>query len=73
MAERAAEAIGADPLLARVAAYYHDIGKAVQPFFFIVRETLIAIATDSESLRTANTPMSIFTAPQNVSRIEKSP
>ena len=35
MAERAAEAIGADPLLARVAAYYHDIGKAVQPFFFI--------------------------------------
>jgi cyclic-di-AMP phosphodiesterase PgpH len=35
MAERAAEAIGADPLLARVAAYYHDIGKTVQPFFFI--------------------------------------
>jgi putative nucleotidyltransferase with HDIG domain len=35
MAEHAAEAIGADPLLARVAAYYHDIGKLVQPFFFI--------------------------------------
>jgi cyclic-di-AMP phosphodiesterase PgpH len=35
MAERAAESIGADPLLARVAAYYHDIGKAVQPYFFI--------------------------------------
>jgi membrane-associated HD superfamily phosphohydrolase len=27
LAERAAEAIGADPLLTRVAAYYHDIGK----------------------------------------------
>lgn len=35
MAERAAEAIGADPLLTRVAAYYHDIGKIAQPYFFI--------------------------------------
>jgi hypothetical protein len=35
MAEHAAEAIGADPLLARVASYYHDIGKLTQPFFFI--------------------------------------
>jgi putative nucleotidyltransferase with HDIG domain len=34
MAERAAEAIGADPLLARVGAYYHDVGKAVRPYFF---------------------------------------
>jgi putative nucleotidyltransferase with HDIG domain len=39
MAERAAEAIGEDPLLARVAAYYHDIGKAVQPYFFIENQT----------------------------------
>ena len=31
LAERAAEAIGADPLLARVAAYYHDIGKLANP------------------------------------------
>ncbi|HHX45259.1 MAG TPA: HDIG domain-containing protein [Chloroflexi bacterium] len=34
MAERAAEAIGADPLLARVGSYYHDIGKVVRPYFF---------------------------------------
>ncbi len=34
MAERAAEAIGADALLARVGAYYHDIGKTVRPYFF---------------------------------------
>ncbi|TMC58187.1 MAG: HDIG domain-containing protein [Chloroflexi bacterium] len=39
MAERAAEAIGADPLLARVAAYYHDIGKTTQPYFFIENQT----------------------------------
>lgn len=35
LAERAAEVIGADPLLVRVGAYYHDIGKLVRPYFFI--------------------------------------
>jgi putative nucleotidyltransferase with HDIG domain len=35
LAERAAEAVGADPLLARTAAYYHDIGKLNNPLAFI--------------------------------------
>jgi hypothetical protein len=35
MAEAAAEAIHANPLLARVAAYYHDIGKLAKPQYFI--------------------------------------
>src|SRR4029077_6285589 len=35
LAERAAEAIGADALLTRVAAYYHDIGKLANPLGFI--------------------------------------
>jgi putative nucleotidyltransferase with HDIG domain len=35
LAERAAEAIGADALLVRVAAYYHDIGKLANPQAFI--------------------------------------
>ncbi len=35
LAERAAEAVGADPLLARVAAYYHDVGKLANPGAFI--------------------------------------
>ncbi|HSW42201.1 MAG TPA: HDIG domain-containing protein [Patescibacteria group bacterium] len=35
LAERAAEAIGADPLMARVAAYYHDVGKLASPGAFI--------------------------------------
>ncbi|HEU0236460.1 MAG TPA: HDIG domain-containing protein [Candidatus Limnocylindrales bacterium] len=35
LAERAAEAIGADPLLTRVAAYYHDLGKLANPMAFI--------------------------------------
>lgn len=35
LAEQAAEAINADSLLVRVGCLYHDIGKAVNPFFFI--------------------------------------
>jgi len=35
LAEAAAEAIGADPLLVRVGAQYHDIGKTKRPYFFV--------------------------------------
>lgn len=35
MVEAAAEAIHANPLMARVAAYYHDIGKISKPLYFI--------------------------------------
>ena len=35
LAEAAAEAIGANPLLARVGSYYHDIGKMDKPKYFI--------------------------------------
>jgi putative nucleotidyltransferase with HDIG domain len=35
MVESAAETINANPLLARVAAYYHDIGKISKPLYFI--------------------------------------
>lgn len=34
LAEAGAEAVGADALLARVAAYYHDIGKLKSPLMF---------------------------------------
>ncbi len=35
LTEAAAEAIGANPLLARVCCYYHDIGKLVKPEYFV--------------------------------------
>jgi hypothetical protein len=35
LAESAAEAVGVNPLLARVSAYYHDIGKIKMPEYFI--------------------------------------
>lgn len=34
LAEAAAEAVGADPLLCRVGAYYHDVGKLRRPIYF---------------------------------------
>jgi putative nucleotidyltransferase with HDIG domain len=35
LAESAAEAVGVNPLLARVSSYYHDIGKVKMPDYFI--------------------------------------
>ena len=35
LAERAADLVGADPLLTRVGCYYHDIGKVLQPGMYI--------------------------------------
>ncbi len=35
MVEAAAEKIGANPLLAKAAAYYHDIGKIKKPTYFV--------------------------------------
>ncbi|WP_297634779.1 HDIG domain-containing metalloprotein [uncultured Clostridium sp.] len=34
LAEMAAEDIQANPVVARVGAYYHDVGKTVRPYFF---------------------------------------
>lgn len=34
LAEAAAELVGGNPVIARVGAYYHDIGKTKRPYFF---------------------------------------
>ena len=39
LAEQACQDIGADPLLARVGAYYHDIGKMENPGYFVENQT----------------------------------
>ncbi len=39
LAEEAALAVGADPMLARVGGYYHDIGKLTRPDFYIENQT----------------------------------
>ena len=57
LAEAAAEAIGANPLLARVGGYYHDIGKLRRPQYF--RENQLG----GENVLTENDP---YTAAQIV-------
>ncbi len=48
LAEAAAEAIGADSLLVRVGAYYHDIGKVRRPVFFV--ENQIGVENPHEKM-----------------------
>ncbi len=46
LAEAAADAIGANGLLTRVAAYYHDIGKMRRPEYFIENQTGVNVHDD---------------------------
>lgn len=48
LAEAGAEAIGANSLLARVSAYYHDIGKIIRPHFFFENRIISPKDTHSE-------------------------
>ncbi len=43
LCENAAEAIGANPVLARVGAMYHDIGKLLRPMFFVENQSFYGI------------------------------
>ena len=43
LCEAAAEAIGANPILARVGALYHDIGKLQRPLFFVENQSYFGI------------------------------
>ncbi len=57
IAEAAAEAVGANPLLARVGGYYHDVGKLRRPQYFKENQQ------DGENLLAENDP---YTAAQIV-------
>jgi putative nucleotidyltransferase with HDIG domain len=50
LAERAAVAVGADALLARVGAYYHDIGKLAMPGYYIENMLEAGAANPHEGL-----------------------
>jgi putative nucleotidyltransferase with HDIG domain len=39
LAEASAKAIGANPVLARVGSYFHDIGKMLKPHYFVENQT----------------------------------
>jgi putative nucleotidyltransferase with HDIG domain len=40
LVEAAAEAVGVNPLLARVSSYYHDIGKIKMPEYFVENQSM---------------------------------
>jgi putative nucleotidyltransferase with HDIG domain len=48
MAEQAAEAIGADALLTRVGALFHDVGKAMDPMFFVENQAQDQVNTHED-------------------------
>ncbi|MDD4910064.1 MAG: HDIG domain-containing protein [Candidatus Omnitrophica bacterium] len=58
LSEAAAEAIGANPLLARVGAYYHDIGKIEKAEYF--SENQLPDASKHESLAPSMSKMIIM-------------
>lgn len=43
LVEAAAEAIGANPVLARIGTMYHDIGKLLRPMFFVENQSFYGI------------------------------
>lgn len=50
LCEAAAEAIGANPILAKVGAYYHDIGKLKRPLFFVENQSQFGIENPHKKL-----------------------
>ncbi len=58
LSEAAAESIGANSLLARVGAYYHDIGKMVKPDYFV--ENLVNYRDVHRSLKPSMSKLIIF-------------
>lgn len=58
LSETAAEAIGANSLLARVGAYYHDVGKLVKPEYFV--ENLVSYKDMHRKLKPSMSKLIIF-------------
>ncbi len=65
LCETAAEAIGADPVLARVGALYHDIGKLKRPLFFVENQTYYGIENPHTKLNPRLSKMVITAHPKD--------
>lgn len=62
LCEAAAEAIGADPVLARVGALYHDIGKLKRPMFFVENQSYFQIGNPHSNLDNPRLSKMVITA-----------
>ena len=71
LCEAAAEAIGANPILARVGAFYHDIGKLKRPFFFVENQSYYSIGNPHNKLNPRLSKMVITAHPKDGLEIAK--
>lgn len=69
LAQRACKAVGADSLLVRTAAYYHDIGKIDDPNIFIENQAESEIPQDESVKEIKNTANKIIGHVENGVRI----
>ena len=65
MCETAAEAIGANHVLARVGAMYHDIGKLLRPMFFVENQSFYGIENPHNSCTPRFSKMLITAHPKD--------
>jgi hypothetical protein len=71
LCEAAAEAIGANPILARVGAFYHDIGKLKRPLFFVENQSYFGIENPHNKLNPRLSKMVITSHPKDGVEIAK--
>lgn len=71
LCEAAAEAIGANPILARVGAFYHDIGKLKRPLFFVENQSYFSIENPHNNLTPRLSKMVITAHPKDGVEIAK--
>lgn len=65
LAVAAAEAIGANPVLASVGAFYHDIGKLKRPLFFVENQSYFGIENPHEKLNPRLSKMIVTAHPKD--------
>ena len=65
LCETAAEAIGANPVLARAGAMYHDIGKLMRPMFFVENQSFYGIENPHKSCTPRFSKMLITAHPKD--------
>lgn len=71
LAEQAARDIGADPLLTRAGAMYHDVGKSMNPSFFVENQAANNLDTHENMTPQETAAIIIQHVPDGVALIKK--
>ncbi len=71
LVEAAAEAIGANPVLARVGTMYHDIGKLLRPMFFVENQSFYGIENPHKTYAPRFSKMLITAHPKDGAELAK--